>query len=165
MSDRSVADPGAADDEQPAATSSDAERSAGAEDAPERRQRPKRHPVVAFVREVAIVLVSALVISLVLKTFFIQPFHIPSVSMETTLDVGDRPYIGFLGTLEPRKNVPALIRAWVQAYAGTADAPALVLAGHRVASFDWIATEAAKIAEDGLRRATVTFRAVTEPAE
>lgn len=90
MSDRSVADPGAADDEQPAATSSDAERSAGTEDAPERRQRPKRHPVVAFVREVAIVLVSALVISLVLKTFFIQPFYIPSVSMETTLDVGDR---------------------------------------------------------------------------
>lgn len=92
MSDRSVADPGAADDEQPAAASSETERPAGAAQARhgQRRPRPKRHPVVAFLREVAIVLVSALVISLVLKTFFIQPFYIPSVSMETTLDVGDR---------------------------------------------------------------------------
>ncbi|WP_420114088.1 signal peptidase I [Pseudactinotalea sp.] len=49
-----------------------------------------RNPVVAFFREVVIVLVSALAISLVLKTFLIQPFYIPSVSMETTLDVGDR---------------------------------------------------------------------------
>lgn len=50
----------------------------------------RRNPVVAFFREVVIVLVSALAISLVLKTFLIQPFYIPSVSMETTLDVGDR---------------------------------------------------------------------------
>jgi len=38
-------------------------------------------------------------------------------------------YIAFLGTLEPRKNVPALIRGWVAACEGRADAPALVLAG------------------------------------
>jgi len=54
------------------------------------RARKQRGPVVGFLREVAIVMVSALVISLVLKTFFIQPFYIPSISMETTLDVGDR---------------------------------------------------------------------------
>lgn len=41
----------------------------------------------------------------------------------------DAPYVAFLGTLEPRKNVPALIRGWVAAVAGRADAPALVLAG------------------------------------
>lgn len=46
-----------------------------------------------------------------------------------TLDIGDRPYVAFLGTLEPRKNVPALVRAWVQACAGRAEPPALVLAG------------------------------------
>lgn len=50
----------------------------------------RRNPIVAFLREVVIVLVSALAISLVLKTFLIQPFFIPSQSMETTLDVGDR---------------------------------------------------------------------------
>jgi glycosyltransferase involved in cell wall biosynthesis len=38
-------------------------------------------------------------------------------------------YIAFLGTLEPRKNVPALIRGWVAACAGRDDPPALVLAG------------------------------------
>jgi glycosyltransferase involved in cell wall biosynthesis len=42
----------------------------------------------------------------------------------------DEPYVAFLGTLEPRKNVPALIEAWVQACAGLPGTPpALVLAG------------------------------------
>ncbi|GAB2465218.1 glycosyltransferase family 4 protein [Xylanimonas ulmi] len=49
--------------------------------------------------------------------------------VRATLDVGDAPYVGFLGTLEPRKNVPALIRGWVRACEGLADPPALVLAG------------------------------------
>lgn len=41
------------------------------------------------------------------------------------------PYVAFLGTLEPRKNVPALIRGWVSAAHGRAEPPALVLAGGR----------------------------------
>ncbi|MBM9478518.1 glycosyltransferase family 4 protein [Nakamurella flavida] len=45
------------------------------------------------------------------------------------LDLGDSPWVAFLGTLEPRKNVPALIRAFTRATAGRADAPVLVLAG------------------------------------
>jgi glycosyltransferase involved in cell wall biosynthesis len=48
-----------------------------------------------------------------------------------TLDIGDLPYVGFLGTLEPRKNVPALVRGWVQACAELDEPPALVLAGGR----------------------------------
>ncbi|WP_243694865.1 glycosyltransferase family 4 protein [Labedella populi] len=40
-------------------------------------------------------------------------------------------WIAFLGTLEPRKNVPALIDAYVERYAGTTAPPALVLAGAR----------------------------------
>ncbi len=47
------------------------------------------------------------------------------------LGLEGRQYVAFLGTLEPRKNVPALIRAWVQAVAERPDAPALVLAGGR----------------------------------
>lgn len=54
-----------------------------------RRTKP-RSGLVVFLRETAIVVVSALVISLVLKTFLIQPFFIPSPSMEDTLAVGDR---------------------------------------------------------------------------
>jgi len=38
-------------------------------------------------------------------------------------------YIAFLGQLEPRKNVPTLIRAWAQAVHWRDDPPALVLAG------------------------------------
>lgn len=46
-----------------------------------------------------------------------------------TLGLEGQPYIGFLGTLEPRKNVPALIRGWVRAFADQPCPPALVLAG------------------------------------
>jgi len=41
----------------------------------------------------------------------------------------DEDYIAFLGTLEPRKNVPALIRGWQLASRGRAAPPALVLSG------------------------------------
>jgi glycosyltransferase involved in cell wall biosynthesis len=39
------------------------------------------------------------------------------------------PYVAFLGVLEPRKNVPNLIRGWVKAVHWRDDPPALVLAG------------------------------------
>ncbi|GIG29904.1 glycosyltransferase family 4 protein [Cellulomonas marina] len=45
------------------------------------------------------------------------------------LGLGTRPYVAFLGTLEPRKNVPALVRAWARVAATHPDRPALVLAG------------------------------------
>jgi glycosyltransferase involved in cell wall biosynthesis len=45
------------------------------------------------------------------------------------LGLHGRPYIAYLGALEPRKNVPNLIRGWVRAADGLADVPALVLAG------------------------------------
>lgn len=38
-------------------------------------------------------------------------------------------WIAFLGTLEPRKNVPALVRAYIRAMSTRTDHPALVLAG------------------------------------
>lgn len=41
----------------------------------------------------------------------------------------DEDYLAFLGTLEPRKNVPALIRGWIAACADRPDPPTLVLAG------------------------------------
>lgn len=45
------------------------------------------------------------------------------------LDLGSGEYVAFLGALEPRKNVPALIRGFAQACRGRANPPALVLAG------------------------------------
>ena len=53
-------------------------------------------------------------------------------------------YVAFLGTLEPRKNVPALIRAWVRAVRDRERPPALVLAG----GLGWdvrVAAEAARV--------------------
>jgi uncharacterized protein DUF3168 len=47
--------------------------------------------------------------------------------------------------------------------ARAADGPELALDGWRLASFGWVATRAERFVENGLRRATVTFRAVTEP--
>lgn len=49
--------------------------------------------------------------------------------VRATLGIGDREYVAFLGTLEPRKNVPALVRAWVRVCADRDEPPALVLAG------------------------------------
>jgi signal peptidase I len=46
--------------------------------------------VVVLIREVALVLVIALGLSLLMKTFLVQAFYIPSESMENTLQVGDR---------------------------------------------------------------------------
>ena len=43
----------------------------------------------------------------------------------------DAAYLAFLGTLEPRKNVPALVEAFVTVCAGRPDPPVLVLAGGR----------------------------------
>jgi signal peptidase I len=43
-----------------------------------------------WIRELLIIVVSALVLSFLLKTFFFQSFWIPSSSMESTLAVGDR---------------------------------------------------------------------------
>lgn len=46
------------------------------------------------------------------------------------LGLGDRPYVAFLGTLEPRKNVPALVRGFASAFGARPEgAPVLVLAG------------------------------------
>jgi glycosyltransferase involved in cell wall biosynthesis len=45
------------------------------------------------------------------------------------LGLHGQPYIAFLGALEPRKNVPNLIRGWAHAAADRKDGPALVLAG------------------------------------
>jgi len=45
------------------------------------------------------------------------------------LGLHGKPYVAYLGTLEPRKNVPALILGWTAAAAELASPPALVLGG------------------------------------
>jgi glycosyltransferase involved in cell wall biosynthesis len=59
-------------------------------------------------------------------------FHVPTDSDKARVAarLGLRgPYVAFLGQLEPRKNVPNLIRGWARAVHWRDDPPALVLAG------------------------------------
>jgi glycosyltransferase involved in cell wall biosynthesis len=59
-------------------------------------------------------------------------FHVPDAveraSARTAIGVSG-PYVAFLGTLEPRKNLDALIRGWMTAARRLDEPPALVLAG------------------------------------
>jgi glycosyltransferase involved in cell wall biosynthesis len=60
-------------------------------------------------------------------------FHRPTVvqlrQVSDRLGLHGRSYVAYLGTLEPRKNVPALINGWAAVADQMADPPALVLAG------------------------------------
>ncbi len=54
-----------------------------------RRERP-RGTLRSWLRETAIIVVSALLLSVLIKTFLVQSFFIPTGSMESTLEVNDR---------------------------------------------------------------------------
>jgi glycosyltransferase involved in cell wall biosynthesis len=63
----------------------------------------------------------------------LDTFHPPDDAetrrVSDRLGLHGRPYVAFLGVLERRKNVPDLVRGWVQAVSDLAEPPALVLAG------------------------------------
>jgi glycosyltransferase involved in cell wall biosynthesis len=62
-------------------------------------------------------------------------FHVPDVDQieaaRAHLGLRSRRYVAFLGTIEPRKNIPFLVEGWRRAVADMADPPALVVAGGR----------------------------------
>jgi signal peptidase I len=58
--------------------------------------RGKRRRRRSFWRELPVLIVVALVLALVIKTYAIQAFFIPSASMENTLEIGDRVLINKL---------------------------------------------------------------------
>jgi glycosyltransferase involved in cell wall biosynthesis len=62
-----------------------------------------------------------------------EVFHRPSEEemkrVSDRLGLHGHPYVAYLGALEPRKNVPNLIRGWARACSDYPDPPALVLAG------------------------------------
>lgn len=63
------------------------------------------------------------------RTTFHPPTEAEKERVHLRLGLGTQPYVAFLGMLEPRKNVPSLIRGWVEAVHWRDDPPALVLAG------------------------------------
>jgi signal peptidase I len=58
--------------------------------APSKRARGRDRGLLAFVRELPVLIILAFALALVLKTFVVQAFYIPSGSMEPTLMPGDR---------------------------------------------------------------------------
>lgn len=62
----------------------------------------------------------------------------------------DQQYVAYLGTIEPRKNLPGLIRGWIRACEGRTDPPVLVIAGGAGWASDEVAAAAAE-APDTLR--------------
>jgi glycosyltransferase involved in cell wall biosynthesis len=62
-------------------------------------------------------------------SLFHRPDAVQLRQVSDRLGLHGRGYVAYLGTLEPRKNVPALIAGWAAAVADLADPPALVLAG------------------------------------
>lgn len=62
-------------------------------------------------------------------TVFRRPDQVQLDRVAGRLGLHGKPYVAYLGTLEPRKNVPDLIAGWAAAVADLANPPALVLAG------------------------------------
>ena len=57
---------------------------------PEQPDQPPRAPSSRWIREGIIVVVVAVLVTVLLRTFVVQTFYIPSGSMEPTLQIGDR---------------------------------------------------------------------------
>ncbi len=60
---------------------------------------------------------------------FHQPDEAQMRQVSARLGLHGKSYVAYLGTLEPRKNIPALITGWAAAVADLSEPPALVLAG------------------------------------
>ena len=71
---------------------------AGSESTRARRAKAKegRSPLLLWLKEVATVVVVAIVLSFLIKTFLFRAFYIPSESMVNTLDVNDRIFVNLL---------------------------------------------------------------------
>ena len=63
------------------------------------------------------------------QSTFRVPTEAEKARVQARLGLAGQSYIAFLGMLEPRKNVPGLVRGWVKACQGRELTPALVLAG------------------------------------
>jgi signal peptidase I len=59
-------------------------------EAPKPPEPPEHRGALSFLRELPVLVVLAIALAILLKTFVVQAFYIPSGSMEPTLEPGDR---------------------------------------------------------------------------
>jgi len=137
----------------------------------------RRTSIAKFVRDVAIVVVAAIVISIVIKAFLFRSFFIPSESMETTLMVNDRVIVNELvpdvmplergdvvvfadpgGWLPPQPEVALDPLQWVLSMVGLSDADSTQYLIKRV-----IGLPGDRVVGDGLGTITVNGVALDEP--
>ncbi len=62
----------------------------GSKDAGRKEEKGGKGGPLSFLKELPGLLIVALILALLIKTFLVQAFYIPSESMEPTLDIGDR---------------------------------------------------------------------------
>lgn len=71
-------------------------RDRGGRDSSANRKDKKPRGWVGWLKEIAIIVGVALVLSILIKTFLFRAFFVPSSSMENTLDIGDRIFVNQL---------------------------------------------------------------------
>lgn len=78
----------------------------------ERRVRQAQQPQRSFLAELPVLVLVAFVLALLLKTFLVQAFFIPSESMVPTLEVGDRVLVNkvVFELREPRRGEVVVFR-------------------------------------------------------
>jgi signal peptidase I len=94
MSSDPDADPGP----QPGSGAQEEGAAAEGEQAPDSTSAPKRRNH-SFLRDLGVIVVAALVLTILLKAFVVQVFSIPSGSMENTLQVNDRILVSKIGSV------------------------------------------------------------------
>lgn len=90
----------------------------------------KSRGTLLFLRDILLIFLAALVISFVIKTFFIRSFYIPSPSMNNTLQVNDRIIVNLLSPgLVPLKNGDVVVfkdpGGWLDSEPAPAASPAV----------------------------------------
>ena len=72
----------------------------------ETEQTPAEEPKRSFLSELPFLLLAALVVAVLIKTFVVQPFYIPSGSMIPTLQIDDRVMVSKINYLvaEPKRG-------------------------------------------------------------
>ncbi|GAB3756602.1 hypothetical protein GCM10027591_05860 [Zhihengliuella somnathii] len=66
------------------------------EDTADSARRGTGHGWWTWLKEILVIVVAALLISLIVKTFFFRAFYIPSGSMEPTLEIDDRIFVNLM---------------------------------------------------------------------